>query len=299
MLKMLAKLLSWLPLPISQGVGAFVGVLAAWLPNDLRRITARNLSLCFPELTPRARRRLLRRSLREAGKTATEAGALWHWPAQRLFRQVRAVHGLAHVREPLAAGRGVILLAPHLGAWELIGLYPFAPCAMTSLYRPPRMRHLAAWAKQARERFGARLVPTDAAGVKALYRSLAEQGLVGILPDQEPRDARAPFAPFFGVPARTMGLVNRLARKTGAAVVYAYAERLSWGRGYAIHVLPAPPGIDDADPVRAATALNAGVEACVRRLPAQYQWGYKRFKSRPDGAPDVYGAAAMTAIQRE
>lgn len=50
----------------------------------------------------------------------------------------------------------------------------------------------------------------------------------------------------------------------------------------------APDGVDDPDPVVAATALNQGVEACVRRCPLQYQWSYRRFSVRPDGGRSPY-----------
>ena len=96
------------------------------------------------------------------------------------------------------------------------------------------------------------------------------------------------FAPFFGYPALTMVLINRLARKTGAPVVFTYVERLPAAGGYRMSFLPAPEGIDDPDPEIAAAALNLGVESCIRRCPEQYQWSYKRFSVRPDGAPSPY-----------
>ncbi len=85
-----------------------------------------------------------------------------------------------------------------------------------------------------------------------------------------------------------MTLVSRFASKTGAAVFFTFAERLPHGRGFRLHILPAPAGVADSDPVRAATALNAGVEQCVRMAPAQYQWSYKRFRFRPEGQPSLY-----------
>jgi KDO2-lipid IV(A) lauroyltransferase len=109
------------------------------------------------------------------------------------------------------------------------------------------------------------------------------------LPDQEPKaDKGSVFAPFFGVPAFTMLLVNRLARKTGARVVFLFAERLPGSKGYALHCLPAPEGIDSNDDAEAATALNLGVEQCVRICPEQYVWAYKRFRSQPDGSRHPY-----------
>ena len=71
-------------------------------------------------------------------------------------------------------------------------------------------------------------------------------------------------------------------------MLYAFAERLPWGRGFRMHFLPAPEGIDSPDPVTAVTALNRGVEQCVELAPSQYQWSYKRFRTRPPGEASLY-----------
>src|SRR5690606_28151193 len=116
-------------------------------------------------------------------------------------------------------------------------------------------------------------------GICELYRRLAAGGTVGILPDQEPRRGDGRFAPFYGIDTLSMVLLPRLAARTGATVLFAFAERLPRGAGFAIHLLPAPDGIADADLVRACTAMNAGVEACAERAFSQYQWHYKRFRN--------------------
>jgi KDO2-lipid IV(A) lauroyltransferase len=109
-----------------------------------------------------------------------------------------------------------------------------------------------------------------------------------MLPDQDPGQGGGVFAPFFGISANSMVLLGRLARKTGAAVFFGYCERLPGTRGYRFHFLPAPAGIDDPDPQVAAAAMNRGVEACVRALPDQYQWSYRRFRNRPPGEAGIY-----------
>ena len=200
---------------------------------------------------------------------------------------IHSVSGEEHLQRD--QGQGLIVLAPHLGCWEIAGLYLASRGSVTSLYRPPRQAALGPVMKRARERSGAELVPTDASGIKRLFRVLQSGGTTGILPDQQPDSSKgAVFAPFFGVPALTMLLVNRLMRKTGAKVIFCYAQRLPEGKGFTLHYLPAPAGLGDADPVHAATAMNQGVEHCVRQCPDQYQWSYKRFKEQPEGIRSPY-----------
>jgi len=292
---MRARLITWLlcafaalPLPAAHAIGVVVGWGLILFPNQLRRIGRINVPLCLPELTAGQQRALLRRSLIEAGKTMCEAGALWRWPKPRLLALVKEVSGEQHVRAALAQGKGVILATPHLGAWEMMGLYSSAQYPVTSLYRPPRLKEMDALVRRGRERLAARLVPADAGGVRALYQSLARGEVVGMLPDQEPGTGNGVFAPLFGVQANTMALLPRLARKTRAPVIFCYAERLTHGRGYHLHFVPAPAAINGAPLDQSVRVMNDMVERLVRRCPQQYQWGYKRFRTRPPGAAKIY-----------
>ncbi len=277
-----------LPLPVAHALGALIGWGLVVIPNDLRRISRINVPLCLPELAAAEQRRVIRRSLIESGKTMSEAGALWLWPNERVLSLVRKVSGEEQLRAALAHGQGAILAVPHLGAWEMIGLYCSHHYPMTSLYRPPRMVALDALIRHGRERLGAKLVPVDASGVRALYQTLHRGELVGMLPDQEPGAGNGLYAPLFGIQANTMVLLSRLALKTRAPVIFSYAERLPQGRGYHLHFIPAPATLNTGTLEQSVTAMNEMVEKLIRRCPQQYQWGYKRFRSRPEGEQTVY-----------
>jgi len=280
--------LAALPLGWNRGLAAAVGGVLTVLPSALRRHSAINIRLCLPELDARAQRRLLNRSIVETCRTAFEAGPLWLWPEERLRSLMGEALDVEPVDAAVRAGRGVILATPHLGSWEMAGHFCALRWGITNLYRPPRIAGLDALIRRGRERLGARMAATDAKGIRRLYQALAAGEVIGILPDQDPGEDGGVFAPFFGVPANSMVFLGRLARKTGAAVFFGFCERLPGTRRYRFHFLPAPEGIADADPAVAAAAMNRGVEACVRRCPEQYQWSYRRFRSRPPGAAKIY-----------
>ncbi|TCT19836.1 lysophospholipid acyltransferase family protein [Thiobaca trueperi] len=286
--RVLMHLVSRLPLSWIHRLGAAAGLLAAHWPNRQRRNALLNLALCLPDLTPDEQIRLRDRNLREFGKTYFEIAYLWLRPAEQALSLVREVRGAELLkREP---GRGLIVLSPHLGAWELAGLYLAAQGPTAIFYKP--QTYLDDMIRAARARSGAELAPITAKGIRVLVQSLERGDYVGILPDQEPKaDKGAVFAPFFGIPAFTMLLVNRLARRTGAPVIFMFAERLARDAGFRIHCIRAPEGIDSEDDVEAATALNRGIEQCVMTCPEQYLWPYKRFRRRPDGAPKIYTGA--------
>lgn len=283
----LLRLAARLPLPVVHAFGVVVGWLLWLVPNSQCRIAAINLVLCFPEWNAVARRRLLRRTLVETGKTMLELGPLWRWDRQRVLALVCAVEGEEALRTALAGGRGAILITPHLGSWEMAGLYYSAHYPLTTLYRPDRLG-LEALIRAGRGRLGARLVATNSQGVRALLQALRENGVLGILPDQDPGREAGLFVPFFGLPTNTMTLVSRLAIKTGAVTLLTYAERLPRGRGYKIHLEPLPSVVGVGPLEVSVVTLNAAVEQAVRRLPEQYLWSYKRFKRRPPGENKFY-----------
>jgi len=283
--RMLVRLSGRLPLLALQRLGQGVGWLAAWWPNRQRRNALINIGLCLPELTPSQQVALRDRNLAEFGKTYLEIGYLWLRPVDTVLGLVREVRGHEHlVRRD---GRGLIVLSPHIGAWELAGLYLAAQGPTAIFYKP--QKYLDDLIREARRRTGAAMAPITARGIRTLVQALEEGHYVGILPDQEPKaDKGAVFAPLFGIPAFTMLLVNRLARKARVPVVFLFAERLPEAQGFRLHCIPAPEGIDSDDDLTAATALNLGIEQCVRVCPDQYLWPYKRFRRRPPGTPKLY-----------
>ncbi|MBK1732927.1 lysophospholipid acyltransferase family protein [Thiococcus pfennigii] len=284
-IRWLVGLVARLPLPVIHGLGDWLGRLMTWIPNRQRRNALINIASCLPSLSPTEQIALRDANLREFGKTYLEIGYLWLRPTEQVLGLVREVRGAELLRR--REGKGLIVLSPHIGAWELAGLYLSLQGPTAIFYKP--QKHLDDLILAARRRGGARLAPITAKGIRVLVQALERGEYVGILPDQEPRlDKGAVFAPFFGVPALTMLLVNRLARRTGTPVIFMFAERLPRAGGFRIHCLPAPEGIDGDDDQTAATALNRGIEQCVRLRPAQFLWPYKRFRRRPEALPKLY-----------
>ena len=129
-----------------------------------------------------------------------------------------------------------------------------------------------------RSRWGTTVAPANMRGVRVLLRALHRGEAVILVPDQTPGVGEGKWADYFGRPAYTVTLIARLQQATGAALVMYAAERLTGGRGY--HVRFEELSAEDFD----EAALNRAMEALVRACPAQYLWGYNRYKV-PDGAP--------------
>lgn len=286
LLGLVLRLGARLPLRVLHALGGALGRLPALLRSREWRVTRRNAELCFPQQDAKARARFVREALAETGKSLAELALVWS-DARRALATIVEVRGLEHVEAARAAGRGTIVAAPHLGAWELLNLQLSTLGPLTILYRVPQRPEYESLLVHARTALGAEAVRAEGPSVRVLFKRLAANRLVGILPDQRPKGGEGVDAPFFGKPVRTMTLLSRLAERTGARVVFGFAERLPKGAGFRLHFLPAPAAIADADPVVAATALNAAIERCIALAPTQYQWTYKRFSYREPGAgPD-------------
>ena len=283
---LLLRLLALLPLRALQGIGSGLGKLMLWRRGQMVQNTAVNLRIVRPALDAAAQAALLREVVSESGKSVSEIVKVWGAGAERALALVREVRGEALLDAALAAGKGVIIAAPHLGCWELLNYWLCRKTPMAILYRPPRIAAVEQLLRKVRGALAPEQVRADGAGVRTLYKRLAAGGTVGILPDQKPRAGEGEFAPFFGRAALTMVLLPRLAARTGATVLFAFAERLPRGAGYRIHLLPAPGQLADADPATACTALNRGVQDCVELAFAQYQWQYKRYSA--DGLISPY-----------
>lgn len=276
---LLLRLFARLPLRALHGLGAGLGHLAHWRGGRTARTVAVNLAIARPGLPPATQAALLRETLAESGKSVAEIVKIWGGGAERALALVHEVRGEALFDAALAGGKGVIIAAPHLGCWELLNYWLCRKTAMAILYRPPRIAALEGLLRKVRGSLAPEQVRAEGAGVRTLYKRLAAGGTVGILPDQKPRAGEGAIAPFFGRDALTMVLLPRLAARTGATVLYAFAERLPRGAGYRIHLLPAPEGLADANLDVACAALNRGVEACVALAFSQYQWQYKRWSA--------------------
>lgn len=282
---MLIPFLQWcarMPLAGLHFFGAGLGWLVYGLSPTYRRRCRENLQRSGLCADAAACRRLLHAAVAETGKSITELCKVWFGRDDEIAQLVLC-DDWAVVETAQRAGKGVIFLTPHLGCFEISALYGAQHLPLTVLYRPPKRAALEAVMLAGRARGQMSLAPANLQGVRMLYKALRRGGAIGVLPDQAPGVGEGEWADFFGRPAYTMTLVTRLQETTGAAVVMAFAERLAQGRGYRLHLQPVSGPLDPP-------ALNRAVEAIVRTCPAQYLWGYNRYKVPAGATPPPVAA---------
>ncbi len=292
-LRALTAALAHLPHGASRTLGTLLGRLAWWLRLPAARTTLINLEHALPGQDVASRRALAKASLEENGRLIAEAGLLFHGDTPALEALVVATEGVELLEASLEQGDGVLVLVPHFGNWEYLGLF-LGRYGLVALYDPPRLTAVDAPLRESRERTGAALWPINRQGLRRVRKTLGSGGLVGILPDQVPAPGAGVHADFFGRPALTMTLAHRLIRSTGARVLLGAAQREP--RGFRIRFHAVSDALHAQDAEVSARAMNEAIETLVRERPAQYLWAYKRFKKGPPGGAKLYQRGPPPAV---
>lgn len=283
----LLRLTGALPLHAGRSLGGLIGRMALLFKTRMVTVTTRNIQLCFPEESNQQHQARIRESVLDTSRLAFEIAAVWTRPSQWALGHVIKVHRRHLVDDALANGQGVLILAPHIGNWEVLGLYLATLGPVTSMYQKPKIAGLDEVIRECREGSGAELVPTDRKGLSKVLSGLRKGHISGILPDQTPKDTNSGrFVSFFNRPAFTMTLAYKLLQKSGAKPVFGYAKRVP--QGFEIFFDEAPANMLSEDEAASVQGLSDGIEQCVKAIPSQYQWEYKRFKHQPEGSSNPY-----------
>lgn len=258
---------------------------AAVLAAKRRRIARTNLRLCFPDMPEREREALIGRSLVANVKGLLDACTAWYADALEIDA-LYEIEGLEHLQHAVAQGKGVVILAAHFHGSELHmrAIRQLAGIPVKPIVRTFRDAGVDGEINARRCRWlGGVIARSDLHGFCAAVRR--GEGVV-YTPDVNVR-TRNVFAPFFGVAASTLDSMPVLLRRAGGVIVPGWSRPLPDGR-YAMVFEPPLPDFPGRDGAAAAARYNAWVEARVRQAPEVYDWGVKRFKTRPAGEADVY-----------
>jgi len=271
------RLLSHLPLVWLHRLGAVAGWLSWLFSPTYRRHMRENMQLA---LGAAGEQRVRAAAVAEAGRQSLELPKIWLRPLEEVVGRVVKVSGWELAEAAMREGKGILYLTPHLGCFEVTAQYLSTHAPITVLYRPPKQRWLQAMIEEGRARGQLRIAAADLAGVRSLIKALKKGEAVGMLPDQAPKMGEGRWLDFFGRPAYTMTLAARLT-ETNAAVIMVWAERLPGGAGYHFHLQTPSQSITGTTEER-AQRINREIERLIMQCPAQYLWGYNRYK-RPRG----------------
>ena len=277
-------LISWLPYSIQLGIGKLVGRLLYKVLKSRRNIADRNLELCFPEMPQAERQALVKKNFDNTGMAMLESGMAWWWPDWRVKSMV-SIKGAEHVDQALKQGKGVLGLFVHALPMEMVGRIITERWAYSGYYRPHN-NALIEWVQyNGRSQGKNELIGKQ--DVKAFLDALGRGKLCLYLPDHDYGKRRSVFAPFFAVEeAATTTGTELFASHENAVTIPTIINRLDNGRGYQVEFLPPLKDFPDTDSVANAVTVNNWVEQAISANLDQYMWVHRRFKTRPEHAPD-------------
>lgn len=279
-------LLRLLPIPVIHALAWLLGQPVYLLAKERRRVGLVNLRLCFPDMSPQARRRLIRRHCVEMMKLMLEYGVVW-WSSPQRLRQLVEIRGLEHLTRLREAGEDVILFYPHFVAFEICALRLNLEVPLVSVYSHQKNKVLDAQFYKGRNRFDNAYIVSRQESLRSIIKAMRKEHTPFLyLPDQDfgPRDSV--FVKFFATDAATITGLSRIATLAKARVVPAIARRE--GSKFVLDIYPPLENFPSEDLTADTRAMNAFLEQRILEAPEQYFWLHKRFKTRPPGQPKLY-----------
>jgi len=282
----LLRLSIYLPAFVSAGIGSGFGNLFYLLNKKRREVVRINLRLCFPEMTPAARYKLMRDHYRLYGKTFIDMGKIW-WASEKFLERYFRVEGLEHYEQARENGKQVILLTGHFIGIDLGGPMISRKYPLVGLINPIHNKVLNWVVGRGRLRFSSKILLRDG-GMRQVVQAIKQGYGFYYLPDEDFGPERSVFVPFLGTRAPTLTSVGKLARMTNATVIPCFVWRRSAKDGYLVQLLPPMDDFPSSDDLADATRVREVLAAAVREYPDQYMWTFKFFRSQPDNKPPPY-----------
>lgn len=279
-------LLVQLPYPVLAVIGSSLGRAARPFLKRREKIAARNLTLCFPQMSDADKNRMIEQNFVSLGMGLIETGMAWFWSDARVKKWFD-VEGYANLTKALAANRGVMVVGVHFMSLELGGRAMGLCRPMMATYRPHNSAMME-WV-QTKGRLRSNKAMIDRRNLRGLVQALKEGEAVWFAPDQDYGPKGSTFAPFFSVPqAATTNGTFVLSRLSGADLLTITMVRKANNSGYSLKISELMEDYPIDDEYQAASYMNRVIEKEILRAPEQYLWVHRRFKTRPAGEASLY-----------
>jgi Kdo2-lipid IVA lauroyltransferase/acyltransferase len=291
--RLVLRLLEAIPLA---GLALFCeGVmLLVWaIDRKHRRIARINLRIAFPEMDESEARRIVRRCYQRMGTSAAE---FIHIPRMddRYIREHFRIEGAEHIRESMEVrGQPAMVMTGHFGNWELLShVYGTVIAPAAFIVRPLKNQVLDDIVTERREYCGNSVI-RKADSAKEIMKVLRKKILLGILIDQNVDRQKGVLVDFFSRKAYTTFGIARVALAMRAAIHPGFIFRDPARKFRHVLRFGAPLEIDydaprDEETVRVTRQCNMELERAIREAPGQWMWFHRRWKTRPEGEPDIY-----------
>ncbi|MHA3103828.1 lysophospholipid acyltransferase family protein [Acinetobacter sp. ANC 3791] len=276
---LLLKFIAIFPLPFLQKIATLAAYILFHTNSSIKRITTINLELAYPELEQTVLQERIRLSIQSQCLTYIEFVKCWGMPPQYSLDLLKNVHGADLLEKALANKKGVIVVIPHFGCWELLNAWLNIYTQPMIMYKPSKTKGMNRYILDARQKFNATLVPTDKTGIRQIFKHLKQGGLTVVLPDHLPKPSGGIYSLFFQQNTLSATLVSKMAAQTQCNVIGLSCIRNSELSSFDVHCTELPQTILSKDLQQSVDSLNLTMQEMVNTAPEQYIWSYKRFRN--------------------
>lgn len=276
----LIKLVSRQPIQLGRFFARLVAALVNTFPlSKLSKIISLNIQIAFPEMEQQQRQKLTKQAIQNELTSYFEFLSIWGSTNEKNIQRIHRIQGEHYFHEAVAEKKGLVLVIPHFGTWEVMNAWLSQYTQMTILYKPVKNPDADQFVRDARSREQAHLVPTDESGVRQIFKALKQGGTTAILPDHTP-DHGGDMINYFGIPLASSSLSAKLIQKTKAKALLIYTKRNDQD-GFDMYVEPINPQIYEGNAEDGTLIIHQTLEQLIRRYPEHYHWSYKRFRANP------------------
>ncbi|ENW80626.1 hypothetical protein F909_01912 [Acinetobacter sp. ANC 3929] len=277
----LIKLISRQPIQLGRFFARLVATLVNTFPlSKLSKIISLNIQIAFPEMEQQQRQQLTKQAIQNELTSYFEFLSIWGSTNEKNIKSIHSIQGEHYFHEAVAEKKGLVLVIPHFGTWEVMNSWLSKYTQMTILYKPVKNPDADQFVRDARSREQAQLVPTDESGVRQIFKALKQGGTTAILPDHTP-DHGGDMINYFGIPLASSSLSTKLIQKTKAKALLIYTKRNDQD-GFDMYIEPINPQIYEGTAEDGTLIIHQTLEQLIRRYPEHYHWSYKRFRANPN-----------------
>ncbi|MBF7684696.1 lysophospholipid acyltransferase family protein [Acinetobacter sp. B10A] len=259
------------------------------------QVTTLNINIALPEYTAQERQAIVKKSIQNELTSYFEFFNIWGSSQEKNIQRIHQVEGKSLFQNALAQQKGIILIVPHFGTWEIMNAWCAQYTQMTIMYKPIKNKDADIFVRRARSRENATLVPTDESGIRQVYKALKRGGTTVILPDHTPHLGGA-MVDYFGVPLASSHLTAKLIQKTEATALFLYAIRND-NAGFDLYIQAMPEQIYQCSDNKGTQIIHQHIERLIQTHPEHYHWSYKRFKAHPD-LHNIYDISSQEALEK-
>lgn len=271
--------------------GARVGRLGYSPLGIRRRVVERQIAAAFPDWDAARVARTAKSAYEHLGRTTIETALLASQGKAKILELFDEPPEWHVLERAIGKGRGVMLVAGHLGNWELAGSYLAARgVRIEAVARAMENPLFDGYLTRTRQRIGMEVI-WDGDAVRRVPRALRADGVVAFLVDQGAVGLASTWVPFFGRQAKTPRGPAVFALRLQTPVVFVAPLRKPDGRfTLRLEEVPVTYGEDrNAAVDRIVADYTATLERWVRQAPEQYFWHHRRWKHQRPGTPPELG----------